>query len=274
MVAHHAVFKCLLTWYESGEWVRTQRGDYAAGTMSTERQDRLNALPFWEWEPRFEVHLTDLAEYYADWGRMPREKGDAKAGLEDGFTWFTKQQKHYLGGMSEENKKKVEKFGGPVAAAIMGLGPSAELEPAPLLQVPHSELDRAVIEIRRFPKPTDSGDVRGHEAYEFECRLLKISRFYGENGRMPQKDDKGGCYFKWVNEQKRHYSRKNGGMPEDLKQRVRDEGGAVAAAIMNVWPNRPKGGWKMNYGAPLSQHGKSLQPQSNWPIGPSMPPLC
>ena len=266
MVAHHAVFKCLLTWYESDEWVRTQRGDYAAGTMSTERQDRLNALPFWEWEPRFEVHLNDLAMFYQDWGRMPQKKGEGNVGLEDAFKWLTKQQRRYLGGMSEENKKKVEEFGGPVAAAIMG----ASAEPAPLLQVPSAEPDRAVVVIRRFPKPTDDGDARAREAHEFECRLLKVSRFYREKGRMPQKGDNNG-YFEWVNEQERAYRRKNGGMamPEDLKQRVRDEGGAVARAIMNEWQTPPKGGWVMNYGASLSQHGRRLQrlqqQQSNWP---------
>ena len=80
---------------------------------------------------------------------------------------------------------------------------------------------------------------------------------------MPQRGDNNG-YSKWVDEQKGAYRRKNGGMPEDLKQRVRDEGGAVAAAITNVWPKPPKGGWVMNYGAPLSAHGRSLQRASNW----------
>ena len=137
-------------------------------------------------------------------------------------------------------------------------GPSAELEADAA-----DAADRAVIVIRRFPKPTDDGDARAREAYEFECRLLKVSRFYREKGRMPHRGDNNG-YFEWVNEQKRAYSRKTRKMPEELKQRVRDEGGAVAAAIMNVWPKPPEGGWVMNYGAPLSQHGKRLQQQYNW----------
>ena len=149
----------------------------------------------------------------------------------------------------------------PSVGASGASGPSAELEA--------DAADRAVIVIRRFPKPTDDGDARAREAHEFECRLLKVSRFYREKGRMPHRGDNNG-YFEWVNEQKRAYSRKtrkNGGMamPEELKQRVRDEGGAVAAAIMNVWPKPPEGGWVMNYGAPLSQHGKRLQQQYNWP---------
>ena len=121
-----------------------------------------------------------------------------------------------------------------------------------------------MVVIRRFPKPTDDGDARAREAHEFECRLLKVSRFYREKGRMPQKGDNNG-YFEWVNEQKRAYRRKSGGMamPEDLKQRVRDEGGAVARAIMNEWQTPPKGGWKMNYGAPRSAHGLKLAAASS-----------
>jgi hypothetical protein len=42
-------------------------------------------------------------------------------------------------------------------------------------------------------------------------------------------------------------------MPEELKQRVKDEGGAVAAFIMNERLPRPKGGWgDMTY-LPLCQ---------------------
>ena len=72
-------------------------------------------------------------------------------------------------------------------------------------------------------------------------------------------------YLKWLKEQKRLYPR----MSEELKQRVKDEGGPVAAFIMSKWQTPPKGGWvKMNYGAPLSKHGLAQQPaasrMSNW----------
>ena len=73
-------------------------------------------------------------------------------------------------------------------------------------------------------------------------------------------------YLKWLKEQKRLYPR----MSEELKQRVKDEGGPVAAFIMSKWQTPPKGGWKMNYGArlsaPLSKHGLAQQRQSgaNW----------
>jgi hypothetical protein len=60
-------------------------------------------------------------------------------------------------------------------------------------------------------------------------------------------------------------------MPEELKQRARDEGGPVAAFIMSTgkWQTPPKGGWgEMNYGAALSKHGLAQQPaasrMSNW----------
>ncbi len=212
------------------------------------------------------MYMDDLAKYYKDHGRMP-PKGS------DGGKWLTKQQRHYAGGMSEENKKKVEAFGGPVAAAIMALGLSRGMTPSGLCPLPpgaqlpqvEGQGDRPVI--RRFPKPTDDGDVRAREAWEFECKLLKAAKFHREEGRMPQKDDeKKPHYFKWLKEQKRDYPRK---MPEKLKQRVRDEGGPVAAFIMSKWQTPPKGGWnlKMNYGAPLSKHGLAQQRQSgaNWP---------
>jgi len=115
--------------------------------------------------------------------------------------------------------------------------------------------------IRRFPKPTDDGDG-DLKAWEFECKLLKAARFYLEEGLMPQKDDdKKPHYFKWLVEQKKHYSRK---MPEELKKRVREEGGPVAAFIMSKWQTPPKGGWgEMSYGAPLSKHGLASR-MSNW----------
>ena len=282
MVEHHAIFGCLLPWYESheaNEWVPAQRDDYAAGTMNLQRKALLEALPFWKWEPEFEVYLYDLAAFYQDYGRMPRKKGEAKVGLEDGFEWLKKQQKRYAGGMSEANKKKVEACGGPVAAAIMALGLSRGMTPsgppglcplppsAQLPQLPQVEGqgDRPVI--RRFPKPTDDGDgdLKAAMSHEFEEMLLKAAKFYREEGRMPQKDDeKKPHYFKWLVEQKRDYPRK---MPEELKQRVLEEGGPVAAFIMSKWQTPPKGGWKMNYGAPLSKHGLAQQRQSgaNWP---------
>ena len=279
MVEHHAIFGCLLPWYESheaNEWVPAQRDDYAAGTMNLQRKALLEALPFWKWEPEFEVYLYDLAAFYQDYGRMPRKKGEAKVGLEDGFEWLKKQQKRYAGGMSEANKKKVEACGGPVAAAIMALGLSRGMTPsgppglcplppsAQLPQLPQVEGqgDRPVI--RRFPKPTDDGDVRAREAWEFECKLLKAAKFHREKGHMPHKGDKP-HYLKWLKEQKRDYSRK---MPEELKQRVEEEGGPVAAFIMSKWQTPPKGGWgEMNYGAALSKHGLAQQPAAsriNW----------
>ena len=287
MVEHHAIFGCLLPWYESheaNEWVPAQRDDYAAGTMNLQRKALLEALPFWKWEPEFEVYLYDLETFYQDYGRMPRKKGEAKVGLEDGFEWLTKQQKRYAGGMSEANKKKVEACGGPVAAAIMALGlsrgmtpsgpppglcplpPSAQLPQLPQLPQVEGQGDRPVI--RRFPKPSSdggSGDLKAAMSHEFEEMLLKAAKFYREEGRMPQKDDeKKPHYFKWLKEQKRDYPRK---MPEKLKQRVREEGGPVAAFIMSKWETPPKGGWKMNYGAALSKHGLAQQRQSgaNWP---------
>ncbi len=190
MVAHHARHGRILTAYESTVWVRTQRAEGAAGTMSDERRALLEALPFWKWKPEFEVYLDDLAKYHADHGSMP-PKGS------DGGKWLTKQQKHFSRGMSrsEANKKKVEAFGGPVATAIMALAGSAGLCPSPSVgpsaEPPRGpsadQVDRPPI--RRFPRPTDDGDVRAREAWDWESKLLEAARFHREHGRrggMPQ----------------------------------------------------------------------------------------
>jgi len=90
MVAHHARHGRLLAWYESTVWVRTQRAEGAAGTMSLQRRALLEELPFWKWKPEFDVYLNDIAKYHEDYGCMP-PKGS------DGGKWLTKQQRHHAG---------------------------------------------------------------------------------------------------------------------------------------------------------------------------------
>ena len=208
MVTHHELHGRLLTWYEDTVWVRTQRADYAAGTMSEERRALLEALPFWKWETESDVFVADLTEHYKKHGRMPQTGSGAK--------WLKKKQKHYSRGMSEENKRKVEALGGPVAAAIMSLCPPPSVG-APCAQLPQLEVKAAM-------------------SHEWEKSLLKASAFHLKNERMPKYGEKG---YDWLNKQQRDYSRK---MPKELKQRVKDEGGAVAAFIMNVRQTPSPGG--------------------------------
>ena len=122
MGTHHDLHKRLLTGYEDTVWVRTQRADYAAGTMSEERKDRLNALPFWKWRTEFDVLWDDLAEHHKEHGCMPATGEGAK--------WLANKQNRYSRTMSEANKQMIAARGGPVAAASMvGAGspaPSAD----------------------------------------------------------------------------------------------------------------------------------------------------
>ena len=228
MVTHRDLHKRLLTAYEDTVWVRTQRGDYAAGTMSEERKDRLNALPFWKWRTEFDVFWDDLAEHHKDHGCMP-EKGE-------GAKWLANKQNRYSRTMSEANKQMIAARGGPVAAAIMGgagpgpgpgpsagqvgLRPSAAREPREPREPPS--------EIIRFPKPTDDGDVRGRQAWEWETKLRRAAFLYWEKGSMPKEGEEG---FKWLERQKRLI--RDGEMAVDRMHRVREEGGVVAAVIMN-----------------------------------------
>ena len=225
MVAHHARYKRLLPWYESTAWMRTQRAEYAAGTMSEERTARLNALPFWKWRTEFDVFWADLTQHHVDHGCMP-EKGA-------GADWLANKQNRYSRSMSEANKKMIAARGGPVAAAIMGgagpgpgPGPSADQQVGLRPSVPRLRLLRA--EIIRFPKPTDDGDVRGRQAWEWETKLRRAAFLYWEKGSMPKEGEEG---FKWLERQKRLI--RDGEMAVDRMHRVREEGGVVAAAIMN-----------------------------------------
>ena len=112
MGTHRDLHKRLLTAYEDTVWVRTQRAEKAAGTMSEERRRRLEALQFWKWETEFDVFVADLTQHHVKHGCMP-EKGA-------GADWLANKQNRYSRSMSEANKKMIAARGGPVAAAIMG----------------------------------------------------------------------------------------------------------------------------------------------------------
>ena len=228
MVTHHARYGRLLTAYEDSGWVRTQRADYAAGTMSEERQDRLNALSFWKWKTEFDVFWADLAEHHVKHGCMP--------GQGDGYKFLKKQQKHYSRTMSEANKKKIAAFGGPVAAAILGGPPSAGQAGPRASAAREPREPREPSKIRRFPRPTDDGDVRGRQEWEWETKLRWVAWLYWEHGSMPKEGEEG---FKWVAAQKKLI--REGTMSKERMQRVREEGGVVAAAIMKRAPDQGPG---------------------------------
>jgi hypothetical protein len=61
--------------------------------------------------------------------------------------------------------------------------------------------------------------------------------------------------FYWVKTQKKRFYERT--MPEERKQRVKDEGGAVASALMNERQPRPKGGWNMAY-VPMTRSQTNL----------------
>jgi hypothetical protein len=65
--------------------------------------------------------------------------------------------------------------------------------------------------------------------------LVHVAGVYWENGSMPKRGEAG---FKWLQAQKKLISDRK--MAVERMQRVREEGGAVEAVIMN---ERTKAGW-------------------------------
>lgn len=64
--------------YRLGSWVTTQRTAYDRGTLSAERQRRLEELPGWSWDPgadAWEEHYVQLLDYVKQYGtsRVPQQ---------------------------------------------------------------------------------------------------------------------------------------------------------------------------------------------------------
>ena len=228
MVAHYERYERILTAYWKTVWVRTQLAERY--TMSEERRLRLVALPFWKWKSKFEENLEKLVQHYKDYGRMPFK------GSELG-KWLKRQQKRITNEtMNKEDREMVESLpsGGAVAAAIKAGYVTSVGSRAP--RAARGQLE--VARIARFPRPTDSGDVRGREAWEWQSNLEHAAWFHEEYGHMPQQGDDG---FEWLKAQRKLFLEK--AMREDRMQRVREEGGAVEAAIMGprrIWGRGPK----------------------------------
>ena len=86
--------------FRLGGWVRTQRGTYADGTLSAERQSRLAALPGWTWDPfaaKWEEGFFYLKRYVEVHGTSRVPKQHKGPGYNLG-TWVEVQRRKYLDG--------------------------------------------------------------------------------------------------------------------------------------------------------------------------------
>jgi hypothetical protein len=98
--------------YRLGQWCKVQRRNQVHGTLSQERQHRLQALPGWswslladQWEEGF-AHLVEFAEHHGH-ARVP----DAFR-LADGFRlgqWVGVQRRaHSKGGLSHTRQERLK----------------------------------------------------------------------------------------------------------------------------------------------------------------------
>ncbi len=106
-------------WYEDedkyrlGSWVTTQRTEYDKGTLSVERQCRLEELPGWSWDPgadAWEEHFVQVLDYVKKYGtsRVPQHY------KVDGFRlggWVQKQRNNFAAGkLSEDRQRRLEEL--------------------------------------------------------------------------------------------------------------------------------------------------------------------
>jgi superfamily II DNA or RNA helicase len=109
--------------YQLGAWVTTQRGNYAKGTLSTDRERRLQELPGWAWNSRTE-------RWDEGYGRLlsyVKRHGNALVPAShsvDGFklgAWVVAQRVNYLKGILQGDRRlRLEELPGwtwkPIAA--------------------------------------------------------------------------------------------------------------------------------------------------------------
>jgi hypothetical protein len=101
--AEHGMIPLFATPGGLGTWVVTQR--QARATMTPERKARLEALPWWVWDPLdyvWSTKLDELVAYHAEHGRLPTQKTAGGLGA-----WVTKQRTKRAT-MAPENKARLE----------------------------------------------------------------------------------------------------------------------------------------------------------------------
>ena len=91
---------------ELGLWVQTQRTLSKSGRLHPERRARLDAIPYWSWDPHgswWESKYAALVAYHAEHGRMPSARGDS-ANL---VKWVNRQRQGHMT-MSEERRRLLD----------------------------------------------------------------------------------------------------------------------------------------------------------------------
>ena len=91
-----------------GNWVARQRRDYAKGSLAPERQQELEAVPTWSWDPRadeWERRFSLLEQYVAEHGDA-RVPAPYKVGGVPLGAWVRDQRETYLKGTLKPDRQK------------------------------------------------------------------------------------------------------------------------------------------------------------------------
>ena len=109
--------------YQLGAWVTTQRGNYAKGTLSTDRERSLQELPGWAWNSRTERWdngYRRLLSYVKRHGNALVPASHSVDGFKLG-AWVVAQRVNYLKGILQDDRRlRLEELPGwtwkPIAA--------------------------------------------------------------------------------------------------------------------------------------------------------------
>jgi superfamily II DNA or RNA helicase len=101
-------FKCMVEGYALGHWVAKQRRDHVRGTLDSDREQRLEAVPGWTWEPRTDRweegfnRLLNYVDHHGD-ARVPQTY------TVDGYklgAWVRKQRAKHADGILDADRQR------------------------------------------------------------------------------------------------------------------------------------------------------------------------
>lgn len=88
--------------YRLGEWVKTQRDSRRKGSLATEREEALAALPDWSWDPKddaWEEKFRELLAYVEEQGNASVKRDGSSLG-----GWVKSQRDSYRNGKLREDR--------------------------------------------------------------------------------------------------------------------------------------------------------------------------
>ena len=99
---------CTIDGYRLGSWVNSQRGRYAKGTLDTDRQRRLQALPGWQWntlDEQWQEGFRQLQRFVERNGHARVSHSFSHEGYRLG-SWVAKQRAKHAKGVLDLNRQR------------------------------------------------------------------------------------------------------------------------------------------------------------------------